>query len=578
LLEITLNGINLYFTVAIIFLFLFEILLILFSKREISIKSVILSVGIFGTFWGIFSGLQQFDVNDIDNSLSDLLNGMTTAFYSSLLGMGATILSGFLEKIKELFSKKDTAIQKVETISEQSDREISENILKELIQQNKFIQDNSKKLEKLNILEKLELNSQKIDQNLQNLQENQNSQNQILINEFQKNFNEMNINLKEALEKLSDGASKEIIQALESVISDFNTNLTEQFGSNFEKLNLAVFKLVEWQENYKNSVIETEKGLQSAIISISKSDESLENITQRNSEVLEVYEKIRLIIETYQKQTEELNRHLMTYSDLSDRAKEIFPNLEQQFIEINGEIKNIGKNAQENSDITTNHILQNSDEVRKDFTKLQNNLSANLEEVSKTFIDNSEASKIYIEENNREIKANFNDLNQSVTDNFDSLKNNISSSNSEIAESFKTATSSIKSELENSQKIITSISEKFDNLTSKSSEAVDNIKNQLDKLIENLEKNISDSMHKLRNESKNLGASIEETKNQSIEALKQQKEAIDKNRQEFLQEFNESLGNLNTALTKLTNKFRDDYELNLSKINKLFKDLHNENH
>ena len=42
---------------------------------------------------------------------------------------------------------------------------------------------------------------------------------------------------------MSEGATKEIIKALENVMVDFNKNLTEQFGDNFNssmKLSLSL--------------------------------------------------------------------------------------------------------------------------------------------------------------------------------------------------------------------------------------------------------------------------------------------------------------------------------------------------
>lgn len=55
-------------------------------------------------------------------------------------------------------------------------------------------------------------------------------------------------------EVIAKSATEQVINALKEVIRDFNNNLTEQFGENFKELNKAVFKLVEWQENYSNQI------------------------------------------------------------------------------------------------------------------------------------------------------------------------------------------------------------------------------------------------------------------------------------------------------------------------------------
>lgn len=57
-------------------------------------KSQIVSIGVLGTFVGIFIGLQSFNPEDIMNSVNDILAGLKTAFFTSIVGMSvATILS-----------------------------------------------------------------------------------------------------------------------------------------------------------------------------------------------------------------------------------------------------------------------------------------------------------------------------------------------------------------------------------------------------------------------------------------------------------------------------------------------------
>ena len=54
--------------------------------------SLVTSMGLFGTFFGIFIGLLQFDPKNIDGSIQQLLNGLQTAFVTSILGMAFAIL------------------------------------------------------------------------------------------------------------------------------------------------------------------------------------------------------------------------------------------------------------------------------------------------------------------------------------------------------------------------------------------------------------------------------------------------------------------------------------------------------
>ena len=53
---------------------------------------------------------------------------------------------------------------------------------------------------------------------------------------------------------MSQLGSQTLIEALRSVIQDFNQKITEQFGENFRQLNEAVGRLLVWQEQYKELV------------------------------------------------------------------------------------------------------------------------------------------------------------------------------------------------------------------------------------------------------------------------------------------------------------------------------------
>lgn len=61
--------------------------------------SLVSTLGVLGTFWGITEGLMAFDTTDLDNSIPQLLDGLKTAFFTSLAGMmGSMILSAVINK------------------------------------------------------------------------------------------------------------------------------------------------------------------------------------------------------------------------------------------------------------------------------------------------------------------------------------------------------------------------------------------------------------------------------------------------------------------------------------------------
>lgn len=73
----------------------------LLSNRHIIefFPSLISSLGVLGTFYGITVGLLAFDSSNLDQSIPDLLDGLKTAFFTSLAGMtGSMILSAFINR------------------------------------------------------------------------------------------------------------------------------------------------------------------------------------------------------------------------------------------------------------------------------------------------------------------------------------------------------------------------------------------------------------------------------------------------------------------------------------------------
>ena len=81
------------------------------------IPSIISTLGVLGTFWGITDGLLGFDTNDLNLSIPLLLDGLKTAFFTSLAGMiGSLILS---RVVSSSFDKEDGGVSDVNMATSQ---------------------------------------------------------------------------------------------------------------------------------------------------------------------------------------------------------------------------------------------------------------------------------------------------------------------------------------------------------------------------------------------------------------------------------------------------------------------------
>ena len=52
---------------------------------------ILITIGIFATFYGIASGLYRFDMHDVETSLPQLILGIKLAFWASVIGVGAAL-------------------------------------------------------------------------------------------------------------------------------------------------------------------------------------------------------------------------------------------------------------------------------------------------------------------------------------------------------------------------------------------------------------------------------------------------------------------------------------------------------
>ncbi len=91
------NEINAIFVGVILFLALLDIVI----KKDL--KSQIVSIGVLGTFVGIFIGLQDFNPADMKNSINSILTGLKTAFFTSIVGMTT---ASFLAIFQKVFNKQ----------------------------------------------------------------------------------------------------------------------------------------------------------------------------------------------------------------------------------------------------------------------------------------------------------------------------------------------------------------------------------------------------------------------------------------------------------------------------------------
>lgn len=327
----------------ILLLFLVFIIAIISAKRGTNptlvqhAPNLLTSIGILGTFIGIVIGLLGFDTADIDGSIGPLLDGLKTAFITSLVGMAFAIL------FKSLDSAGLTAPKAAE---EEVTDATPEKILSSMLRQESAV---------LKLTQSIAGDDEgTLTGQIRLLRSSQSDHQRALLerhDQREKTFSSFQEALWEKLqsvaEMLSKSATEQVINALKDVITDFNKNLTEQFGENFKRLDESVKKLVDWQAEYKLQMEQMMEQYQTGVQAISSTQQLVENIERDTRKIPETMESLRTLLEVVDTQIMELDRHLEAFRDMRDRAVEAVPEIQKHVDSI---VEDISNAAQKSSD------------------------------------------------------------------------------------------------------------------------------------------------------------------------------------------------------------------------------------
>ena len=144
---IWLIAIFVVFAICLFFVFRFKKNGKLVANRRIVeyFPTFVSTLGVLGTFYGITIGLLSFDTGNLDQSIPGLLDGLKTAFFTSLAGMiGSMFLSGFISKkqdendggVSDINQAAGTICQAVQQMSELNKQTI-EQLANQMVEQEK---------------------------------------------------------------------------------------------------------------------------------------------------------------------------------------------------------------------------------------------------------------------------------------------------------------------------------------------------------------------------------------------------------------------------------------------------------
>lgn len=443
---------------------------------------LVVTIGMIGTFFGIVVGLWNFDSVNIEASIPNLLNGLKTAFLTSLCGL---VISAYLKKEQSKVlnkNKKKDVEDLLEELIDTIKRSDSSTIKDAMVELKNTTKESNKvmihtiasfnenigkifskgqgslteqmKLLREGMLKAQEASQDRLDMGLNRMTSQMGElvkENKAISSEIERGNNELIKNFIDFREDMAKAFTEEFTEALTKSIQDLNNQLQEQLGENFKN---AVNKLVDWQEHYIETIKNTTNLLETTTHSIKNIEGSFVNITDKAEILLKVSEELQPTIEGLNKQQENLGYGLSSFSKVSD------------------EFKNKVDLIAENTERLENTIENNSN-------KMLNNLNSAIFEFTKL----SEAFDKYsieIARNFEERIINFDDEIERI------LKDSI--------EKMKTQ-SDLVSNVAHAQ--VSNMENVTENIANQYSESIDMIAKHLKETFENADKAMIDSVSKI---------------------------------------------------------------------------------
>ncbi len=508
------------------------------SNNHKDFKSLIMSIGILGTFAGIFVGLLGFNTHDLLSSVPMLLDGLKTAFYTSIVGMGLAIALSIYQKGRSNAVEND----ELDFIATQAHKFDELLHLRELTHMSTSLHDIKNELTKKEDFEK----------------------------DLKQMLKDIDISLHKALETLASGASKELIKALEIVISDFNTNLKEQFGENFKQLNEATHNMLTWQDNYKEQIIDNTNAMQAMRKTLQDAQDSMQQATES---ILANKENL-MQIQHYNEQNHTIQERLL-------QALQSLNTLEQSFEEKLQAVASLKDSSLE--------ALQGSKDFIQSLQHAKENLHEYLHHYEEQLLAFFEQSCKRLDTTNTTLQTQNEAILQSIRDTYQEFKDSLHTANMEVLESFKTASKTsnelakvinddiqIKSHAmmalnENFKNNADSMLEKLDITSNKSLEHAQQMQEQMRVLYDEkfaiLNTKISHTTQVLQETLANNASNLEHFTKDSIQTLANAFEERDKTLQIMLQHNYEHITqNIDTLHQNFQDKVSKDYQYMQDKI------------
>jgi hypothetical protein len=303
------------------------------------------TLGILGTFTGIALGLLDFNTNEIEKSLPDLIGGIKTAFWASAWGIFCALT----------IKSRDLWLDGRKKISDRVSSDATINDLAHLLQ---GVQQALVGKDEATLIGQIRLARQDSNDRIDKLSHT--------AEQAQQDNNNRLEALTRALEEfgrtIAENNSRALIDALKDVIHEFNEKISEQFGENFKQLNNAVGQILLWQERYRHQMAEMIEQQQIIGQNMAMATERYQKLVERAEAFDAVARSMGALIEGLDAQSRRLGDSLSSLAALINTATRGFPEIEKKIIEM---VEQVGNGVRAANDEFRTSLLEATREMSK---------------------------------------------------------------------------------------------------------------------------------------------------------------------------------------------------------------------
>lgn len=371
-----------------------------FTKREhrIAFSNTAVTLGVLGTFVGLLVGLMGFDVQNISASIPVLLEGLKTAFITSVAGM----ICGLALRVADWWpskrgageTKAETTLEYLQALDMKSVVDSTKAALAS-IQRGICGEDTDSSL----------LNQMKL-------------MRQTLTDEMKA----LNTSFKQFTERQANDNTKAIMEALERVLSEFKVAIEENLSESFHDFSEACIHLCQWQSEHKGEIEQVHSALNESIRVMEGNKDLLAELTKGQQALAGTAGRLDARLD-------ELRAHTHALESLRDQWPRLLNDIQSNIRNMLLQVGNTTSDMQRNLSQMVSQFSQNVENVMSRIEQSHNRLD---ERVQVIVSASTSALEQAVTKSHETLVKEFDDLMKNLFEPLNSIVSNLANTYGEI--------------------------------------------------------------------------------------------------------------------------------------------------